>query len=120
MISGNDAATEVGKEFPELKDDLEKYRGMLHTQMGIWSYLAQRFIDIQDSENFQRICMVFLELFSDASPELENALNVSFLENLSFENGERNRKWAYNAMPERMRIAWDEMEEYNSKIHGSN
>ena len=43
---------------------------------------------------------------------------MSFLEHLHFEDGKVQRRWAYDAMPEAMRKAWDEMEDYNRQIHG--
>jgi len=61
----------------------------------------------------------FLDLWRDCTPDVENALNVSFLEHLSFVDGQKLRSWAYEAMPPMMREAWDAMEAYNQRIRRS-
>ena len=60
----------------------------------------------------------FMELWNEGSPEVENALNVSFLEHSNFTDGKKSRSWAYDEMPWTMRRAWDDMEECNRMIHG--
>jgi len=50
--------------------------------------------------------------------DVENALNVSFLEHLNFRDGKCKRAWAYNKMPPAMRKAWDDMMAYNKRWHG--
>lgn len=118
MITGKEALNEILLLFPQLSEEIEEDDGLLHLQIGTFSHLAQSFIDSGNSVEFSKVCSLFAKLFPSADSELENALNVSFLEHLDFIDGKCNRSWAYEAMPHEMRKAWDEMEEYNAKIHG--
>jgi hypothetical protein len=117
MISGTEALDLIEKEFPEISEELREDEGLLHLQIGEFSHLAQSFIDGAKTNEFKRVCELFVKLFPSASSELENALNVSFLEHLNFTDGKKERSWAYTAMPPLMRKAWDEMEEYNDNLH---
>ncbi len=110
----------IEKRFPELSEKLhnETWDGLLHLQVGVFSRLAQDAIDRGDRDAWQRVSQVFLDLWRDCTPDVKNALNVSFLEHLSFSDSNKPRSWAYQAMPRAMREAWDEMETYNRKIRG--
>lgn len=119
MISGEESLDIIEKEFPEVSEDLREDEGLLHVQIGVFSHLVQSFIDSGSRDEFSRACTLFVELFASASPELENALNVSFLEHLNFTDGKNSRAWAYSAMPPLMKVAWDEMEQYNNNLHGN-
>ena len=120
-ISGSEAVRKIESEFPELTSELhdETWEGMLHLQISVFSQLAQHTIDEGDRLSFKRICELFLELFRNGSDELVNALNVSFLEHLNFEDAKKLRLWAYEQMPSEMRRAYEEMEEYNRQLHGN-
>ena len=121
VISGSEAIRRIETEFPELTISLhdEIVEGLLHLQIAEFSRLAQKTIDEGDRTRFKTICEIFRVLFLNGAPELVNALNVSFLEHLNFSDGKSKRAWAYQAMPELMRKAFDDMAEYNRKIHGN-
>jgi hypothetical protein len=110
----------IASQFPAITDDLhdEIVDGLLHLQIGEFSHMAQDAIDSHDKDRWQAVAGVFMTLWRDCTPDVTNALNVSFLEHLLFNDGKVNRSWAYKAMPKPMRKAWDDMYEYNSKIHG--
>ncbi len=110
----------IEMQFPHLQDELhdETWDGLLHPQIAAFSRWAQSIVDIADRNAWSEITKVFMVIWSDCSPEVENALNVSFLEHLHFADGKVSRSWAYKEMPHAMRQAWNEMEEYNRKIHG--
>ena len=121
MIAHIDAIRRIEDEFPQIAEELhdEINEGLLHLQISEFSHLAQSFIDSEDKQNFERVCKLFLELFNNGESNLINALNVSFLEHLNFEDEKKQRSWAYNEMPIKMRVAFDEMEEYNKQLHGN-
>jgi hypothetical protein len=110
----------IQSQFPELAEELhdEIVDGLLHLQLGVFSHLAQAAIDEKDKGKWAKVTETFMVLWKDCSPDVRNALNVSFLEHLNFVDGKKNRVWAYEKMPIIMRNAWDEMDEYNRKIHG--
>lgn len=117
MISGKEALNEILILFPQLSEEIEEDEGLLHLQIGTFSHLAQSFIDSGNSAEFGKVCSLFVKLFPRADSALQNALNVSFLEHLDFVDSKCDRSLAYEAMPSEMRKAWDEMEEYNARIH---
>ena len=121
MITKNEAIHRIETEFTQISEEIhdEINEGLLHLQIAEYSHLAQHFIDSENKTDFSRACSLFLELFSNGEPELINALNVSFLEHLNFKDGKKFRSWAYKAMPSKMRLAFDEMEEYNNELHGN-
>jgi len=110
----------IESQLPDLAEQLhdEIIDGLLHPQMGAFSHLAQDAIDESNKTQWAKVTNVFINIWNDCSPEVKNALNVSFLEHLNFTDGKCNRSWAYKEMPSVMRTAWDEMKEYNRKIHG--
>ncbi len=118
-ITGVEAVQRIEREFPTLSSELhdEIWDGLLHLQISVFSRFAQAAIDAGDRLLFKRICGLFLELFKNGSAELVNALNVSFLEHLNFDDGKELRHWAYDSMPEGMRVAYEEMEDYNRQLH---
>jgi hypothetical protein len=121
MISGEEAISKIEGEFPELVVVLhdEINEGLLHLQVAEFSRVAQKAIDDGDKAKLAKIYVLFKFLFLNGSPELINALNVSFLEHLNVSDGKKKRAWAYAAMPPLMKKAFDEMAEYNRRIHGA-
>ena len=109
----------IESRFPELTEQLqdELWDGILHLQISVFARLAQKAIDDGDSSKWQKISHTFLDLWRNCTPEVQNAFNVSFLENLNFNDGKKQRSWAYNSMPLEMSKAWDAMEAYNQKLH---
>ena len=120
MYDAQSSIAEIESEFPELSGELhdEIANGLLHVQMGVFSHLAQSAIDTSDIELWDRITSVFVRLYTDCSKDVENALNVSFLEHLNFTDSKRDRSWAAKAMPATMKRGWDQMDAYNRRLHG--
>ena len=58
------------------------------------------------------------EVFRDAAPDVENAVYVSYLENLRFEKRKAALTKARDLLPARLGRALVELEEYLAKIHG--
>ena len=120
MFDSESTIHHIESRFPDLADDLhdEINDGLLHLQIGAFSHYAQSMIDESNRDQWIKITSVFITIYSDCSSAVNNALNVSFLEHLNFKNGKSDRQWAYLEMPDKMRIAFEEMEAYNRRIHG--
>jgi hypothetical protein len=108
-------------QFPLLSIDLhdDVVDGLLHLQIGVFSRHAQTVIDEARRDEWNDITAAFVKIYTDCSPNIANAMNVSFLEHLNFADGRTCRAWAYDAMPPGMKDAWDKMEAYNRRLHGS-
>ena len=121
MFQHSSAIAFVEQRFPEISDELhdETIEGLMHPQIGEFSRYAQAAIDRGDINVWSRVTEVFMELWQDCDDAVRNALNVSFLEHLNFKDGKVQRRWAYNVMPKTMKVAWQEMEQYNKGIHGA-
>ena len=72
--------------FPFLADDFVEYEGLLHPQMGAFSLLVQDAIERGDLIFVQRCFSFQEETLKNAKFNLQNAICVSFLENLNFDN----------------------------------
>ena len=73
-------------EFPHLSEEFAEHEGLLHLRMAAISHYAQDAIDNNEIGVLQK-CYRFLdEVMKSATPEVENAIYVSFLENLNFES----------------------------------
>ena len=120
MYDNSTTVEYIESRFPAISKDLHDgvIDGLLHPQMGEFSHMAQDAIDRLDEDLWREVTDVFLVLWRDCTPEVTNALNVSFLEHLQFNDGKKTRSWAYKVMPQPMRKAWNDMYEYNRKLHG--
>lgn len=120
MYDNNTSVDYIESRFPAIADDLrnEVIVGLLHPQLAVFSRLAQGAIDRGDADLWREVTDAFMALWCNGTPEVTNALNVSFLEHLQFIDDTKHHSWAYEAMPHPMRKAWDDMYEYNRQLHG--
>lgn len=120
MYTHSSALQLIEETFPSLREDLhdEMVIGLLHLQIGEFSRYAQEVIDAGDDLTWHQITDVFVALWANCDDSVKNALNVSFLEHLHFNDKKKQRSWAFESMPKSMRTAWQEMDNYNRKIHG--
>jgi hypothetical protein len=72
-------------EFPQLHKEFVEADGLLHLQMSALSRFAQDAIERNDLETVKR-CYELLDGIMKSSTEVENAIDVSFLEQLNFES----------------------------------
>jgi hypothetical protein len=120
MYTHSSAIQFIEQKFPSLKEELhdEVIDGLLHPQIGEFSRFAQGCIDTGNEAGWKQVTVAFMELWLNCDDAVKNALNVSFLEHLNFNDRKRPRQWAFNSMPAVMRQAWQEMDSYNRRMHG--
>jgi hypothetical protein len=73
-------------EFPQLKEEFEEEAGLLHLQTAAFSRFAQAAIGSGDLGTLKRCYDLLAESMKRCTCEVENAIYVSFLENLDFES----------------------------------
>jgi hypothetical protein len=106
--------------FPEVAAAIDDCsQGLLHLEMATLARATQAAIDNQDKETIVRHFQFVDEVFRDAAPDVENAVNVSYLENLRFEGRKAAPTKARDLLTPRLRQALIELEEYLARIHGS-
>ncbi len=72
-------------EFPSLADEFGEDEGLFHVQMGTFSNVAKEAIERGDYTTLQRCYKIADDAIKNATPNVENAVYVSFLEHLYFE-----------------------------------
>ncbi len=100
---------EVKQAFPEIRDSLNAEHGLLHCEMHVFCKHVQTLIDSGNKEKLIKGFKIAEKHFMNGNNELINAIAVSFLEHLNFEDGKVLRKWAYEYLPATMRTAYNEL-----------
>ena|ERR1700757_302693 len=104
-------------EFPQLRDDVHEWSGLLHVQMMEFYIVTEKAIKSGDWATVER-CLRFADtLLHDGDREIRNAIHVSYLENLPREGGERDR--IREVMTPDLLKAWDDVLAYLSTLRGN-
>lgn len=113
MLNGRkEFVSALVNEFPELREEVEDeiYSGLLHLEMACFARYTQDAIDQGDAERVSK-CFNFADrFFVNADSNLNNALIVSYLENLNFDSPNGNKAEAL--LTPLMRQYWLEINEY--------
>lgn len=105
------------ERFPAIAASSDDCRqGLLHLEMATFARATQMAIDAQDHHTVQRHFQFIDEVFRQAAPDVENAVNVSYLENLSFEGHKAASMKARDLLTPRLRQALAELEEYLARL----
>ena len=108
----------LNEQLPEVAakiDDISE--GLLHLEMATFSRETQAAIDPQDKETVKQHFRFIDEVFRDAAPDVENAVNVSYLENLRFDGRKAGPTKARGLLPPRLYQALVDLEEYLAKLY---
>lgn len=106
--------------FPEVAAAIyDCSRGKLHLEMATLARATQAAIDNQDKATVLRHFQFVDEVFRDAARDVENAVNVSYLENLRFEGRKAAPTKARSLLTPRLRQALIELEECLAKLYGA-
>lgn len=96
--------------FPDLAEEFEEWADLLHLQMGAFAQITQGAKGDGDWEKYDRCIRLADTLFGSATPDLENALNVSYLEHLDFDGPRGPAAW--ERLTPRLKVGWKEMQRY--------
>jgi hypothetical protein len=108
----------LNEQFPEVAakiDDISE--GLLHLEMATFSRETQAAIDAQDKETVRRHFRFIDDVFRNAAPDVENAVNVSYLENLRFDGRKAGPTQARRLLPPRLHQALIDLDEYWAKLY---
>jgi hypothetical protein len=107
------------ERFPEIATTIDDCsQGLLHLEIATFARATQAAIDAQDRNAVRRHFEFIDEVFRDAAPDVENAVNVSYLENLRFEGREAGPTRARELLTPRLRQALTELETYLGRLFG--
>ena len=105
------------ERFPEVAANIDDCsQGLLHLEMATLARATQAAIDGQDKPTVLRHFKFIDEVFRDAAPDVENAVNVSYLENLRFEGRNAGPARARELLTPKLRQALSELEEYLERL----
>ena len=106
--------------FPEVAATIDDCsQGLLHLEMATLARATQAAIYNQDKATIVRHFLFVDEVLRDAAPDVENAVNVSYLENLRFEGRKAEATKARDLLTPRLRLALLELEEHLARLHRS-
>src|SRR5687768_17268322 len=95
---GSDFERLLVERFPAIAAEIDDFeRGLLHLEMAVLARATCRGIDAGELDQVQAHIGFVDELLSDAGPDLENAVHVSYLENV-FLGSENSRYVSARAM----------------------
>jgi len=103
----------LAERFPEVAASIDECaQGLLRLEMGTLARATRAAIDGQDKATVRRHFQFIDEVFRDAAPDVENAVCVSYLENLRFEGRKAAPTKARDLLTPRLRQALDDLEKY--------
>jgi hypothetical protein len=107
------------ESFPDVVADIDDCaKGLLHPEMGTFARATQAAIDRQEVETVRRHFQFIDEVFRDAAPDVENAVYVSYLENIRFDSRKDGLTNPRELLSPRLRQALAELEEHLARIFG--
>ena len=91
-------------EFPEVPQAFDKYsQGLLHCEMGVLARLSQEAMDQERWWQVDKYVRFIARVRARATPEVENAIDVSYIEYLALSYVTPNRTVAMKRMPKALR-----------------
>jgi hypothetical protein len=109
----------LAERFPNVAAAIDNCsQGLLHLEMATLARATQAAIDEADRDAVRRYFAFIDEVFRDAAPDVENAVNVSYLENLRFEGRTAGPTRARELLTPRLRQALAELEDYLGRLFG--
>ena len=100
VINRKQLVPRLHQEFPEISADLndEMWAGLLHLEVACFTQYTQEQIDSEDEPKLVRCFEVASEFLLNGDANVKNAMYVSYLEHLNFQDGKRKRQWAKEHM----------------------
>ena len=108
--TAEDFVREALNAFPQLTGAFQFDEGLPHVQMSHFASLTQEAKDSGDWRLYGRCVALADKLWGCADDYLENALNVSYLEEIDFRGANGDRAWSM--LSPRLQKAWKEMQKY--------
>jgi hypothetical protein len=101
-------------EFPELRDDIARFAGLPHLQVGEFAAFTQAAKGRGDLATYERCLKLVDRMFAQADADLEGALRGSYLEHLDFEGSRGPAAW--RLLPPRLQAAWNQIAAENRRL----
>ncbi|WP_456093845.1 DUF7674 family protein [Paludisphaera rhizosphaerae] len=107
------------ERYPAVAADIDECaRGLLHLEMGMLARAAQSAISDEDTASVKKHFRFIGEVYRRATPEMKNAVHVSYLERLSFDGKHGKRIKAREMLSPELRAGLSGLEAYNAELLG--
>jgi hypothetical protein len=107
---------ELKTAFPQLRSDLNQEHGLLHLETDVFTRFVQTLIDTGDKDTLVVALQIADNFLRNGNGKMVNALTVSFLEHLNFENGKVPRRWAWDCMTPVLKEQYQAVMEDNEEV----
>lgn len=105
------------ERYPDVAADIdESMRGQLHLEMGQLSKAVQVAISDEDPAAVREHFRFIDEVYRRATPEVKNAVHVSYLERLSFDGKHGKRIKAREMLSPALQAGHRGLEDYNADL----
>jgi len=109
-----DLVTSLVAEFPDLKSDLERSDGQLHSDLGAFAVFTQAAKDRGDLTTYGRCLALADRLFARGDADLVAAFRGSYVEHLEFEGSHGPAAW--RLVPPRLQAVWNQLAAENRRL----
>ena len=107
----------LATRYPIIAANMSEYaKGLLHLEMADLARATQAAIDDGDRETVRDHFGFVNEVYGNAAPDVENAVNVSYLENLRFEGRQAKAMKARELLTPKLRQALEDLERYLARL----
>lgn len=107
------------ERYPAVAADIDDCaRGLLHLEMGTLARAVQAAISDEDTAAVGDHFRFIGEVYRRATPEVKNAVHVSYLERLSFEGKHGKRIKAREMLSPELKAGLEGLEAYNAELFG--
>jgi len=94
----------LSNEFPEIVQAFDEIEtGLLHLEMASFARTTKKALDEGRFSQVQKYFVFMDRVRKKADPDVENAIDVSFIENLAYDEVNENRLQAIRSMPTTLR-----------------
>jgi len=99
---------EVKDAFPEIRGEINAEEGLLHFEMNVFYRYTQKLINEGSVERVKIAYHIADRYFKLGDSKMQNAIDVSFVECLEFQNTKGNiREWAWKELPCTLKGAYE-------------
>ena len=112
----SDFLKELKATFPEIREVVNQEQGLLHLEMHGFCNFTQSAIDGGRRDTVRKCFQLADKYIREGRKNLVNALAVSYLEDLNFEDGATQRRWAKSLMPSAVAKLHSAVTEYNLRL----
>jgi hypothetical protein len=98
---------ELKQAFPELAADVNQEGGLLHLEVAVFRRHTQAAIDAGDGAAVSRAFALAERYLLLGNAKMRNAIAVSYVEDLNFEDGKSARRWAWGQLPESLKAEYE-------------